>query len=545
MRALTTRLFALPRFCFAAKLAVILSACVATFAGAADVPLREVIDKEVRSACEKKAIPLAPKSDDATFLRRVYLDLVGTIPTYDEAKQFLDDADAGKRDALIQRLLDDPRYPQQQAAIWDLTLFGRNPPNQDATRNRTLFKQWLTDKFAKNEPYDRWVRDLLLAEQEGSELFYVQYTNKAEDLAEAFSKVFLGTQIQCARCHDHPSTDLLQKDFYGMAGFFVRLVVLDQGSSGEGEKKVKKFKIGEKSSGDVLFAGNAKELKPGMKGEPVKPKFLSGSPLEEPALPAGFKEPEVKGDVKSLPKPLFSRKEKLAEWATSPTNPFFARAIVNRVWAQFMGRGIVHPIDNFVDDNKPTLPALLDALTQQFIEHQFDMKWLIRELVSSGVYQRASTGESKDALPKHFERARVRPLSAEEIQATLKTAGGDPAVKSEGSTGEYFLRYFGEPVNGMGEFQGSLGEHLFLNNSDNVRAFIRRKKGNLADGICASTDPWEQRVDRMFLSVLTRLPTDPERRKFATYLTSDPKTEAVVEEALWVLVNLSEFRFNH
>ena len=161
------------------------------------------------------------------------------------------------------------------------------------------------------------------------------------------------------------------------------------------------------------------------------------------------------------------------------------------------------------------------------------------------MYQRASTGESKDALPKHFQRARVRPLSAEEILATLKTAGGDPAVKSEGSTGEYFLRYFGEPVNGMGEFQGSLGEHLFLNNSDNVRAFIRRKKGNLADGICASTDPWEQRVDRMFLSVLTRLPTEPERRKFATYLTSDPKTEAVVEEALWVLVNLSEFRFNH
>lgn len=521
------------------------SAWLDTKARAAELPLRHAIDAQVWAAWQKEKLTPALKADDATFLRRAHLDLVGTIPSHEEAKQFLDDPDGQKRDKLIGRLLNDPRFARHQATLWDLTLFGRNPPGGDSTRNRTPFREWLTGKFAQNEPLDRWVRALLLAEEEGSELFYAAYSNKPEDLTEAFSRTFLGTQLQCARCHDHPYTDLKQRDFYGMAGFFVRLVVMDQGSSGSGEKQVKKFKVGEKGSGDVLFAGNMKDAKPGKKGEPVKPAFLRGAALEEPPLPAGYKEPEFKTGTKSFPKPEFSRKEKLAEWATAPANPFFARAAVNRVWGQFMGRGIVHPVDDFEADNKPALPALLDALTQQFITHQFDLKWLIGELVRSETYQLASTGPAKEALPKFYERARLRPLSAEEIIAALKTAGGDPAMKSDGVTGDYFTRYFGEPTNGQGEFQGRLSEHLFLNNSDNVRALLRRKKGNLADSILLSTEPWKARVDRMFLAVLTRLPSTAERAKFVAYLQSDPKPEPLVEEALWVLANLSEFRFNH
>jgi hypothetical protein len=508
-------------------------------------PLRQTIDKAVQESWKKEKIKAEGKCDDSTFLRRVYLDLLGTIPSYDVAKKFLADQDEKKRDKLIERLLNDTQFAQHQTTLWDLTLFGRNPPNQDATRNRTLFKQWLGEKFTKNEPFDLWVRDLILAEQEGSELYYAQFNNKPEDLTESFSRIFLGTQIQCARCHDHPFTELLQKDFYGMTGFFVRLVVMDQGASGSGEKQLKKFKIGEKNSGEVLFSGNQKELKPGKKGEPVKPKFLSGALLEEPSLPADYKEPEFKSGTKSMPKPQFSRKEKLAQWATAPSNPFFAKAAVNRIWSQFMGRGIVHPVDNFGTDNKPTLPDLLDNLTEQFIAHQFDTKWLIREIVSSETYQLGSKGENKESLPKHFERARIRPLSAEEILTVMTVAGGDPEQKSEGSTGEYFRRYFGEPTNGLGDFQGSLSEHLFLNNSSNVRAFISRKKGNLADTINLSKEPWDQRVDKMFLSVLTRYPKDSERAKFASYLQSEPKSENLVEEAIWVLMNMSEFRFNH
>src|SRR5262249_40914393 len=206
----------------------------------------------------------APRASDTTCLRRVYLDLVGTVPSYEETTAFLKDTDPKKREKLIDNLLDDPRFAAQQAHVWDLVLFGRHPGNIDATRKRDGFKKWLTDQFAKNEPYDRVVRNLLLAEQEGSELFYVQYRNQPEEATVAVTRIFLGTQLQCARCHDHPFEDWSQRDFYGMAGFFVRLVVVENG---------KKYKIGEKSTGDVLFAGSVKELKPGQKGVPVKPKF--------------------------------------------------------------------------------------------------------------------------------------------------------------------------------------------------------------------------------------------------------------------------------
>ena len=179
-----------------------------TSATSSSRPLREVIDANVQAAWKQENLQPAPRADDATFLRRVSLDLTGTIPTAAEARQFLDDKDAEKRARLVERLLADSRFAQQQATLWDLILFGRNPANPDATRKRDYFRQWLAGKFAANVPFDHWVRALLLAEEDGAELFYVQFQNRPEDLTEAFSRIFLGTQLQCARCHDHPNTDL-------------------------------------------------------------------------------------------------------------------------------------------------------------------------------------------------------------------------------------------------------------------------------------------------------------------------------------------------
>lgn len=505
----------------------------------ADEPLRAVIDAEVKKGWERAKVTPAPRCDDAAFLRRVTLDLAGTVPTHDEAMAFLKDTDAQKREKLVDKLLADARFATHQADVWDLTFFGRNPSNADATRKRDGFKKWLADKFAKNEPYDRWVRDLLLADQEGSELFYVQFRNQPEEATMAVSRIFLGTQLQCARCHDHPFASWTQRDFYGMAGFFVRIVVLD----GAADKGVKRFKLGEKSSGEVLFTGAAKDQKPGMKGEPVKPKFLGGTALEEPTLPKDFKEPELK-NAKELPKPKFSRKEKIAEWVTAPANPYFTKAVANRVWGQFMGRGLVHPVDDFDGKNKPSHPELLEALTKQLAEHKYDLKWYVRELVLSETYQRSPAGGDGEALPASFERARVRPLSAEELMVSLRVVTGTEAKPGNDNT-EYFLRYFGEPMNGRGEFQGGLSEHLYLNNSTHIKQMIQRKPGNLADKVLASTEPWEKRVEVLFVSVLSRLPKPEESKRFVAYLTGSGKPEALVEEAIWVLMNGSEFRFNH
>jgi hypothetical protein len=509
---------------------------------ASEKPLRQVIDAETRAAWQRQNITPADRAGDSAFLRRVYLDLVGTIPTYDETRRFLESKEANKREKLIDKLLADPRFAVQQANVWDLVLFGRNPAEGYATRDRPTFRKWLTGVFARNDPYDRWVQTLLRADQEGTELFYVQHRNQPEEAAVAVSRIFLGTQLQCARCHDHPFESWTQRDFYGLAGFFVRLVVLDPVGSG----RERRYRIGEKSTGEVLFTGAVKDQKPGQKGEPVKPKFLGGPALEEPPVPKTFKEPRP-APGKPLPPPRFSRKDKLAAWVASGKNPYFARAAVNRVWAQFLGRGPVHPVDDLSEKNSPSHPQLFKELTSQFVAHKFDLKWLIRELVNSDTYQLAATGHSKEARPQWYERARVRPLSAEEMLAALRTATGFDATgqKVGGDTIEYVARYFGEPTNGRGDFQGGLAEHLFLNNSDNVRRMILRHKGNLADTVLVAKDSWDKKVDRLFFSVLSRPPTAAERKKFVAHLTSDKKPEPLVEEAIWVLLNCAEFRFNH
>jgi hypothetical protein len=523
-------------------LLAILTATAITFpASATEKPLRQVIDDAIKLAWKAEKITPAPRCDDATFLRRVYLDLVGTIPTYEQTKTFLADSDPKKREKLIDQLLDDPRFATHQADVWDLLFFGRNPPGYEATRKREDFKKWLADKFAANVPYDQWVKDLLLAEQEGPELFYVQFRNHPEEATVAVTKIFLGTQLQCARCHDHPFEELSQKDFYGMAGFFVRLVVIDPA----GGKK--RFQIGEKSSGDVLFTGSVKEQKPGQKGVPIKPKFLGGPELDEPALPKDFKEPALKPGQKPQP-PLFSRKAKLAEWLTAADNAYFARAAANRVWAQFLGRGLVHPVDNLGGKKKGSHPDLLEALTAHLKKTKFDLKQYIRELVNSDTYQLAGTGTVKEALSFWFERAPVRPLTAEQLLASFRTATNYDAtgLKLPGAIKEYMIIYFGEPYDGQGNFQGSLAEHLFLNNSGDLRAMCQARKGNLTDTLLKSKAPWEEKTEQLFLSVLSRPPTAKEAQKFVKHLSSDAKAApALVEEAVWVLIACSEFRFNH
>jgi hypothetical protein len=509
-------------------------------AGAGAEPLRAAIDREVKARWKDKGVAPAARGTDAEFLRRVYLDLLGTPPTYDEATKFLAGTSAKKREALVEALLADPRFAAAQANVWDLALFGRHPGNIGDTRVRPAFKKWLAKQFADGVAFDKLVKELLLAEQPGSEMFLVQFRNAPDEATVAVSRLFLGTQLQCAKCHDHPYDVWTQKDFYGMSGFFVRLVVQDSGSGNN-----RTFSIGEKNAGEVLFSGTAKDQAPGKKGEPVRPKFLGGEPLKEPPAPkAKGREPAPKAGQK-LPKPAFSRKEELARWVTAPENPYFARAVVNRVWAQFMGRGLVHPIDDFNAQNEPSHPALLKALTGGFVAGKYDLKSLVREVVNSEAYQLGGAGESREALPKHFERARVRPLTAEEVMAAMGAATGSAGEKSPGVTTEYFLRAFGEPTNGQGEFQGSLGEHLFLNNSEQVRAFVRRKKGNLTDQLLTSTGPWEERVERMYLSVLSRPPKPKELEAFVSYIRREPKPDAAVEDCIWVLLNSSEFRFNH
>jgi len=521
---------------------------------AEDRPLRDVIDAEIAAGWEQAKVTPAQPAGDAEFLRRICLDLTGVIPTYDETVAFLKDESHDKRQKLIERLLDDPRYAQHQADLWDLILFGRNPPGYE-TDKRDGIQRWLRDQFAQNRPYDVWVRELLRAEgnsaEQGPPLYYVQYRNQPEDLNEVVTQTFLGVQMQCARCHDHPFEAWTQLDFYGMAAFFARLQVVETGKA----DGLTKFMIGEKSTGDVLFTGPAKNQQPGKKGDPVKPKFLLGDALAEPALPEGFKEPKLENN-KPPPAPQFSRKDQFADWVTGEGNPFFAKSIANRLWAQHFGRGIVHPVDNMSPSNKPSHPELLDALTAWLVAHKFDLKAYIRELVSSRTYQLSSVARDSVAgaateSRATFQHARSRPLSAEELAESWRVATGyDEATKDKQKEKkpsrfrplerDYMLRFFGQPNNGVGEFQGGLAEHLYLNNGP-MGNLIVSGEGSLFDAVAKSDQPWPERIDRLLLQTLNRPPSSEEREKLAALIAGD---EERLRDAIWALLTCSEFRFS-
>lgn len=515
-----------------------------------ELPLRDVIDKEIEAALEREGIQASGQADDATFLRRVYLDLLGMVPTYGEAQKFLDNDAPDKRLQLVNSLMEDPRHARHQRGIWDLLIFTRKPANPSFTKDRGPFKEWLEKQFAQNVHWDELVRKLILAEEPGSQMFHVQYRNKPEDETVAVSRLFLGTQLQCARCHDHPFEELSQEDFYGMAGFFVRLQVLE-----EKKGKVRHFHIGEKSSGEVMFTGPASEATPGKKGEPVKAKFLDGTALEEPELPEDFEEPDYKKIKKPpFPEPFFSRKAQLATWLTSPDNPYFAKAAVNRVWAQFMGRGLVHPVDDLKPGSRASHPELLETLAKEFIAHEYDLRWLAREILMSAAYQRDSAGAGKEAFPKWYDRARVRPLSAEELIASFRVASGFDVAegkdkKMPNAAKDYMTRIFGTPEDGRGNFQGGIHEHLYLNNGSQLRGVIRAKEGNLADSLLKDESPWPDKMQKLFLSTVTRFPTDAEKAKVVEYITHTPDdkraTQERLEEAIWALLSSSRFRFNY
>lgn len=519
---------------------------------AAEGTLSATIDREISAAWSREKITPPERSSDAVFLRRIYLDLVGMIPSYEETTTFLADTDSQKRAKLIDKLLADPRYGRQQAQVFDLAMLTRDHKLVEGTvgyRNRGRFREWLAKQFATNEPYDRIAAKILQAEEDGSQLYFAVYAN-TDEMVAAVSRFFLGTQIQCAKCHNHPFETWTQKDYHGMAGFFARTVSVEVPGKPEiTNQKGKQYLVGEKAVGEALFS--LEKIDPKTKKKetiPIPPKFLLGDALKEPEPPKDYVEPKLKpGEVP--PKPAFSRRQKFIEWMIGKDNPFFAKAAANRVWAQFMGRGFVHPVDDFGSSSTPSHPELLKAIETELVAHKFDLNWLVREIVNSHAYQAADLGDVKDALPKFFERAPVRPLSVEELTASLQIAMGlglDAALKTEPN--KDILQHLGKPTDGQGRFQGSLTEHLFFHNGDGFRGMCRPNKGNLAEKLLTGTENWSQKVERMFLSILSRPPAGDEREQFVQYLGADgndPKLAAQrIEDAIWVLVSSSEFRFN-
>ena len=428
--------------------------------------LSQVIDQQVQAAWEREKVTPAGRADDATFLRRVYLDLVGTIPTCTKrsSSSRTPTPQAAEADRQAARR---PALRPHQADVWDLVFFGRNPPNGDATRKRDGFKKWLAEQFAKNVPYDRWVRELLLAEQDGTGAVLravPQPAGGADRRPSAASS--------SARSSSAPAATTIRS----RSGRRRTSTAWPASSSASWSSTTAarptsgSYIIGEKSTGEVLFTGSAKEQKPGQKGEPVKPKFLGGAELDEPPLPKDFKEPDFKGNEDAAEAAVLAQGEagRVGDGAGQPVLRQGRRqSRLGPVHGPRPGPSGRRPR---ASKNAPSHPALLEALTEAARRAQVrpevaDPRARQQRDVSARRRRRVDQGRAAAAGSSGPASGRCRPrrcMAAVRDRHRLRRRGRQARRRHRASTS---CATSASRPNGQGDFQGSLPEHLFLNNS--------------------------------------------------------------------------------
>jgi hypothetical protein len=488
------------------------------------------IDELAAAKWKKLGLKPSPPCDDATFLRRITVDLCGRLPTVAEATAFLDDKAADKRSKLIDKLLESPDYPAYFAMKWGSIL--RNSNLAGADQAAVAFHRWLKDQIARNRPYDEFVRGIVAAAGEWQDAPAINWLwqNRDDQLHQVtadVAQIFLGVRLQCAKCHHHPYERWGQADYYGLAGFFTRL--------------------GRKSFGQP------------------PPYYAAATPTTGERDPLTGKVPEPKFPDGPLGKftPDEDPRHALVDWMAKPENPFFAKAMVNRLWGHFLGRGLVHETDDLRETNPPSNPELLDFLAKDFVKQKFDTKHIIKMILNSRVYQlSAEPTEFNKNDRQNFARYYARRLPAEvfldAVNATCGTKGGFSGVSANARAidlphegfGSYFLDTFDRPKRvSVCECERStaatLGQVLLLANSDEIENKIADGSGRVAKLLKAKTAT-PAMIEELYLSAFSRRPTSVEMNRVKDYIDSAAADKPkAVEDALWVILNSKEFMFNH
>jgi mono/diheme cytochrome c family protein len=524
------------------------------------MPANEVIDRFIELGWKERHVTPAARCDDRTFVRRVYLDLAGRIPTDQEAEQFLKDRRHNKRAVLVDALLSGENYPRHMREVFDVVLMGRSLESQPARRRASQPSEWsdkwsdfLEASFSENRPWDQIVRELILArpstpEQGGAVWYLYQRNSDFQAMAEAVAPIAFGVQVKCAQCHNHPlAHEILQKHYWGLVAAFNRSKNVE---TPEGPA-VAEAAIG----GFISFTNLKKESQPALLA------FLNGKVVPEERPAADVKEtdapenylippPKEKEKPVKAALPKFSRREQLAE-AVTQDNPFLARAFVNRIWAMLLGRGLVHPVDEMDSKHPCSHPELLDWLAKDFERSGYDVKRLIRIITATRAYQLGSRPRGKAAPPPDtFAHALEKPLSAEQLFASVLVATGN-TPDAEGKIGELdikqlrplFVAQF--PDLFPTEYNATLQQAMFLANNPKLDALLQRRPGNSTDQLLALGDAGE-RVKKAFTIVYGRLPDTDELKRALNYLEArQDRAEASVKQLLWALLTSTEFQLNH
>jgi len=520
---------------------------------AAQAPLHQRIDAAIVAGKPNFAAQAAPLATDAEFLRRVTLDLTGTIPTGVETRAFLADNAADKRARVIDCLLASPEHVRHLATVFDVLLMERRP---DKHVKRADWQTYLHSSFAANKPWDQFVREILTAD--GSEApalrppakFYLDRDGEPNLLTRDISRLFLGMNLQCAQCHDHPRVKHYVQDYYyGIYAFLNRSYVFV-------DPKAKVSVFAEKADGDVTYQS---VFDPNKLTKSTPPRMLKAAALKDPELPKGTEYVVAPAkDVRGVPK--YSRRAQLAGQLTDPANVQFRRNIANRLWAHMMGRGLVHPVDFDHPANPPSHPELLELLADEIGAMKFDMRAYLRELALSQTYQRSSElpAGAKDAAPDSYLVATLKPLAAEPLawslmqatgltdaeRAALGTNANEAALHAKlAPSAAAVTGTFAGPAGQAESFEATLNQALFVANGKVLRGWLAPRAGNLMDRVSKLKEA-DEIADELYLSILTRLPTDEEKREIADLLKTGDRN-AAVREAAWALLASAEFRFNH
>lgn len=488
------------------------------------LPQHNFIDQLVDTKLQMLRVAPSGICDDATFLRRAYIDVAGMLPTVEVVRQFERDSSPTKRQKLIDDLLSKPEYAELWALRWSDVL---RVDRQALGHQRAFaYYRWLRQSIATNRPFDAICRDMVQAEgplDEVPQSAFYKVIPKPGEAANVLSQVFLGVRLACAECHHHPADRWSQTDYYAMAAFFTPIGVRKIGSM------------------EAVTS----------QGEAVANHLRTGKPVA--ATPLGRPGATGKGD----------RREELASWMTSRENPYFARNLANRIWAHLLGRGLVDPVDDVRSTNPPTNPELLDALAKFVVDSRFDVKALIRLICSSRAYQTTTTPNASNAKDdRNYSRGLLKRPDAEVLLDMISHALGVPE-KFEGAPEgtravqlwdsklkHYFLTTFGRPARvssceceRVGE--PNIAQVLHLLNGETVQDRLRHDSGNVARW-CRTIAKDDELAVEMYLTILSRSPTIDEKKRVLEYVAKNEKSRrAAWEDVAWALINTKEFLFNH
>ncbi len=510
-------------------------------AAAFQFPEQNVVDKHTATKWRSLGISPSDLCTDEQFIRRVFLDITGTLPSPAEILAFVADKDPAKRDKLVDRLVDTPEYSYFFANKWaDVLRVKRR--NQAARAYGTFaFHTWIREAVADDKPYDEFVREILCAigdESKTPPAFWYREVQTPENFVDDVSQVFLGQRLACANCHHHPYEKWSQDDYWGVAAFYGRvgkknITVPGQPNQGQNSRQALYVKP----------SGNVTNKRTGQTA-PMKP-------LEVDALIIAA------GD---------DPRQAFADWLTSPKNPFFAKAVANRYWAHFFGKGIVDPLDDMRVTNPPSNPELLDALAQNLIDNKYSLKELVKTICKSRTYQLSSTPNEYNASDKQsFARYYPKRLQAEVLFDAVCNLTGSPSsfnglpndtfapsraiMLPDESFTSYFLDVSGRPqrisacecerVN-----EASLAMSLHLLNSQEVQDKIARNGGR-ADKLVKDSRPDEEKVDELFLWAIGKRPSTEQRKLALEHIAKNEKNKKIAyENIMWALLNTKAFLFN-